>query len=143
MEHVVMVMAIKISKKITEYDACSILLKEKQELFVVNVGDIKPSKDKENQYYFYVDYEMKDGTTFGVSYSFYLEDGLFKCGTLSKLFNLMKGLLDSNPLTDKTLDFKDGDIAETILNKKFLASAIVQTVGGKNYPYIVLEKVIE
>lgn len=139
-------MAIKISKKITEYDACSILLKEKQELLVVNVGKIKKStkeKAKDNQYYFYVDYEMEDGTQFGVSYSFYLEDGLFKCGTLSKLFNLMKGLLDSNPLTDKTLDFKDGDIAETLLNKKFVASAIVQSVGGKNYPYIVLEKVIE
>ena len=136
-------MAIRISKKITEYDACSMLMKQRQELFVFNVGDIKPSKDTENQYYFYVDYEMKDGTKFGVSYSFYLEDGMFKCGTSSKLFNLMKGLLNSNPLTDNTLDFKDGDIAETLLNKKFLASAIVQSVGGNNYPYIVLEKVIE
>lgn len=138
-------MAMKISKKITEYDACSILLKEKQELFVVNVSEIKKStkeKAKENQYYCHIDYEMKDGTQFGVSYTFYLEDGLFKCGTLSKLFNLMKCLLDSNPLTDKTLDFKDGDIAETILNKRFVASAVVQNIGGKNYPYIVLEKVI-
>ena len=136
-------MAFRISKKIKEYDACSILLKEKQELFVFNVGDIKPSKDKENQYYCYVDYEMKDGTKFGVSYSFYLQDGFFKCGTSSKLFNLLKCLLNSNPLTDDTLDFKKDDIVETLLNKKFLASAIVQNVGGKNYPYIVLEKVIE
>lgn len=136
-------MAFRISKKIKEYDACSILLKEKQELFVFNVGDIKPSKDKENQYYCYVDYEMKDGTKFGVSYSFYLQDGFFKCGTSSKLFNLLKCLLNSNPLTDDTLDFKKDDIVETLLNKKFLATAIVQNVGGKNYPYIVLEKVIE
>ena len=136
-------MAFRISKKIKEYDACSILLKEKQELFVFNVGDIKPSKDKENQYYCYVDYEMKDGTKFGVSYSFYLQDGFFKCGTSSKLFNLLKCLLNSNPLTDDSLDFKKDDIVETLLNKKFLASAIVQNVGGKNYPYIVLEKVIE
>lgn len=136
-------MAFNISKKIKEYDACSILMEKKQELGIVNVGEIKPSKDKENQYYCYIDYVMKDGTKFGVSYSFYLEDGLFKCGTSSKLYNLMKGLLDSNPLTDDTLDFKDGDIAETLLNKKFLASAIVQNIGGNNYPYIVLEKVIE
>ena len=46
-------MAIEISKKITEKDACSILLKEKQELLVVNVSEIKKStkeKAKENQY---------------------------------------------------------------------------------------------
>ena len=137
---------IKISKKITEHDACSILLKEKQELLVVNVSEIKKSTKenaKDNQYYFHIDYEMKDGTQFGVSYTFYLEDGLFKCGTSSKLFCLMKGLLDSNPLTDNTLDFDDGDIAETMLNKKFMASAIVQTIGGNNYPYIILEKVVE
>lgn len=137
-------MAIKISKKIKEYDACSILMKQKQELFVFNVGEIKPSKskDKENQYYCYVDYEMEDGTKFGVSYSFYLEDGFYKCGTSSKLFNLLKSLLNSNPLTDNTLDFKKNELDETLLNKKFLASAIVQNIGGKNYPYIVLEKVV-
>ena len=138
-------MAIKISKKITEYDACSILLKEKQELHVVNISDIKKSTNenaKENQYYCYVDYEMKDGTSFGVSYTFYLEDGLFKCGTSSKLYYLLKGFLDSNPLTDVKLTFNKADIDDTLLNKKFIASAIVQSVGGKNYPYIVCEKVI-
>ena len=39
----VILMAMKISKKINEHDACSILLKEKQELFVVNVSEIKKS----------------------------------------------------------------------------------------------------
>lgn len=139
-------MVIKISKKITEKDACSILLKEKQELTVVNISEIKKStkgNDDGNKYYFHIDYEMNDGTKFGVSYTFYLIDDVFKCGTLSKLFNLMKGLLDSNPLTDDDMEFDETDIAELILNKKFLASAIVQTIGGKNYPYIVLEKVIE
>lgn len=138
-------MAIEISKKITEKDACGILLKEKQELLVVNVSEIKKStkgNDDGNKYYFHIDYKMEDGTKFGVSYTIYLVDGVFKCGTLSKFFNLMKGLLDSNPLTDDDMKFKEDDIAETILNKKFLASAIVQNIGGKNYPYIVLEKVI-
>ena len=70
-------MAIEISKKITEKDACSILLKEKQELLVVNVSEIKKStkeKAKENQYYCHIDYEMEDHTKFGVSYTFYLVD---------------------------------------------------------------------
>lgn len=139
-------MAIKISKKISEHDACNILLKEKQELLVFNVSEIKKStkeKARENQYYCHIDYKMKDGTKFGVSYTFYLIGDMFKCGTSSKLFNLMKGLLDSNPLTDDDMEFEKNDIAETLLNKKFVASAIVQNIGGKNHPYIVLEKVVE
>lgn len=136
-------MAIEVLKKITEKDACSILLNEKQELVVINIGDIKESTRKENQYYLYVDFEMKNGTQFGVSYSFYLEDGLFKCGTSSKLYHLLKGFLDLNPLTDVGLTFNESDIAETLENKKFLASAFVQSVGGKNYPYLVCKKVIE
>lgn len=139
----VMVMAINVLKKITEKDACSILIKNKQELHVVNIDEIKVSTRKENQYYCYVDYEMKDGTQFGVSYSFYLEDGMFKCGTSSKLFYLMKGFLNLNELDCVGLTFDKSDIVETLENKKFLASAIVQSVGGKNYPYIVCEKVIE
>jgi len=138
-----MVMAINVLKKITEKDACSILIKNKQELHVVNIDEIKVSTRKENQYYCYVDYEMKDGTQFGVSYSFYLEDGMFKCGTSSKLFYLMKGFLNLNELDCVGLTFDKSDIVETLENKKFLASAIVQSVGGKNYPYIVCEKVIE
>ena len=136
-------MAINILKKITEQDACSLLMKQEQELHVVNVDDIKESTRKENQYYCYIDFEMKDGTQFGASYSFYLQDGVFKCGTSSKLYYLLKGFLDLNPLTDVGLTFDKADIAETILNKRFLASAIVQSVGGKNYPYIVCNKVIE
>lgn len=136
-------MAINVLKKITEKDACSILIKNKQELHVVNIDEIKVSTRKENQYYCYVDYEMKDGTQFGVSYSFYLEDGMFKCGTSSKLFYLMKGFLNLNELDCVGLTFDKSDIVETLENKKFLASAIVQSVGGKNYPYIVCEKVIE
>lgn len=135
-------MAIEVLKKITEKDACGILMKNKQELVVVNVDDIKESTRKENQYYCYVDFEMENGTQFGASYSFYLEDGLFKCGTSSKLFYLMKGFLNLNELECVGLTFKKSDISETLLNKKFLASAIVQSVGGKNYPYIVCEKVV-
>ena len=66
-------MAISVLKKITEKDACSILLKKEQELTVVNIDEIKPSTRKENQYYCYIDFEMKDGTQFGASYSFYLQ----------------------------------------------------------------------
>jgi hypothetical protein len=135
-------MAIKVLEKISEKDACSILMKKQQELLVVNIDEIKESTRKENQYYMYVDFEMEDGTQFGASYSFYLQDGVFKCGTSSKLFYLMKGFLNLNPLTSVGLTFDKSDIAETILNKRFLASAIVQSVGGKNYPYIVCEKVI-
>ena len=118
-------------------------MKKQQQLLVVNVDEIKPSTRKENQYYVYVDFEMEDLTQFGASYSFYLEDGKFKCGTSSKLYYLLKGFLDLNPLTDVGLTFTKDDIAEMLENKLFLASAIVQNVGGKNYPYIVCEKVIE
>ena len=135
-------MAINVLKKITEKDACSILMKEKQEVSIVNVDEIKPSTIKENQYYCYVDFEMKDGTQFGASYSFYLQDGMFKCGTSSKLFYLMKGFLNLNELDCVGLTFDKSDIDNTLKNKKFVASAIVQSVGGKNYPYIVCEKVI-
>ena len=136
-------MAINVLKKINEKDACSILMKEKQELFVVNVDEIKPSTRRENQYYCYVDFEMEDGTQFGASYSFYLEDGMFKCGTSSKLFYLMKGFLNLNELDCVGLTFDKSDIDETLKDKKFMASAIVQSVGGKNYPYIICEKVID
>lgn len=136
-------MAIEVLKKITEKDACGILMKDKQQLSVVDIGEIKESTMKENQYYCYVDFEMNDGTQFGVSYSFYLQDGLFKCGTSSKLYYLLKGFLDLNPLTDVGLTFDESDIAEILENKKFIASVIVQSVGGKNYPYLVCEKVIE
>ena len=135
-------MAISVLKKINEKDACSILMKEKQEVSIVNIDEIKPSTRKENQYYCYVDFEMKDGTQFGASYSFYLQDGVFKCGTSSKLYYLLKGFLDLNPLTDVGLTFDKADIDATLLNKKFIASVSVQSVGGKNYPYLVCEKVI-
>ena len=141
--NVVILMAISVLKKISEKDACSILLKQEQELSVVNIDEIKESTRQENQYYCYVDFKMQDGTEFGVSYSFYLEDGLFKCGTSSKLFYLMKGFLNLNQLDCVGLKFNESDIAETLENKKFVASAIVQSVGGKNYPYIVCKKVIE
>lgn len=88
------------------------------------------------------DFEMEDGTQFGASYSFY-RDNEFKCGTSSKLYHLLEGFLDLNPLTDIGLTFNEPDIRETLLGKKFIASAIVQSVGGKNYPYIICEKVIE
>ena len=137
-----MVMAISVLKKITEKDACSILMKQKQQLSVVNIGEIKPSTRKENQYYFYVDFEMEDGTQFGASYSFYGENGMFKCGTSSKLFCLMKGFLNLNELDCVGLTFDESDIADTLDNQLFIASAVVQSVGGKNYPFIVCEKVI-
>ena len=139
----VLLMAINVLKKINEKDACAILFEKEQELIVVNVDEVKQSKRKENQYYMFIDFKMEDGTQFGVSYSFYFEDGFFKCGTSSKLYYLLKGFLGLNPLTDVGLSFNESDIAETILNKRFVASAIVQSVGGKNYPYIVCKKVIE
>ena len=148
--NVVILMAISVLKKISEKDACSILLKQEQELSVVNIDEIKESTRQENQYYCYVDFKMQDGTQFGASYSFYLEDEfatpnsvLFSCGTSSKLYYLLKGFLDLNPLTDVGLTFQKTDIDEILLNKKFVASAIVQSVGGKTYPYIVCKKVIE
>lgn len=136
-------MAISVLKKINEKDACSILIKEKQELVVLDITDIKESTRKENQCYVYVDFEMEDGTQFGVPYSFYCNDGVFKCGTSSKLYYLLKGFLDLNPLTDVGLTFDKSDICATLKDKKFIASCVVQSVGGKNYPYIVCEKVIE
>ena len=137
------IMAISVLKKISEKDACAILMNQEQELHVVNIDEIKESTRKENQYYCYIDFEMKDGTQFGASYSFYGEDGLFKCGTSSKLYYLLKGFLDLNPLTDIGLTFDKADIDATLKDKKFIASAIVQSVGGKNYPYIVCNKVIQ
>lgn len=135
-------MAINVVNKISEKDACSILMKKEQELEVINIDEIKESTRQENQYYMYVDFKMEDGTQFGASYSFYFEDGVFKCGTSSKLYYLMKGFLNLNPLTCVGLTFDKADIDEVLENKKFIASAIVQSVGGKNYPYIVCKKVI-
>lgn len=135
-------MAIGVLQKINEKEACAILLKEKQELHVINIDSVKESTRQENQYYCYVDFEMKDGTQFGVGYSFYLNGGKFKCGNSSKLYNLMKGFLDLNPLTSVGLTFDESDISETLLNKKFIASVKVESIGGKNYPYIICEKVI-
>lgn len=136
-------MAFNVLKKVTEKDACAILLKENQELHVVNIDEIKQSTKKDNQFYCFIDFEMVDGTQFGASYSFYYEDGLFKCGTSSKLYYLLKGFLDLNPLTDIGLTFHKADIDATLKDKKFIASAVVQSVGGNNYPYIVCEKVID
>ena len=64
-------MVIKILKKINEKEACSLLMKEEQVLSIINIDEIKESTRKENQYYFYVDYEMEDGVQFGVSYFFF------------------------------------------------------------------------
>ena len=136
-------MTFTVIKQISDEDACSFLMKKEQKLEIVNVDEIKESTRKENQYYFYVDFEMEDGTKFGTSYSFYKEDGVCKCGTSSKLYYLLKGFLDLNPLTDIGVTFNESDIAEILENKKFIASAIVQNVGGKNYPYLVCKKVIE
>ena len=55
----------------------------------------------------------------------------------------MKGFLNLNELDCVGLTFDKSDIDATLKDKKFIASAIVQSVGGKNYPYIVCEKVIE
>ena len=135
-------MAIGVVNKITENDACALLIKEKQELYIDNIDEIKQSKTSDNQYYFFIDYKMKDGTQFGVSYTFYLENGKFRCGTSSKLYHLLKGFLNINPLTCTGLTFAKADIDEVLKNKKFLASAFVQSVGGSNYAYITCEKVI-
>ena len=134
---------IKQIKKISEKDACSRILHNPQELCIVNIDDIKESTRKTNQYYFYVDFVMEDGTQFGVSYSFYKEDGEFKCGTQSKLYYLLKGFLDLNELECVGLTFDKSDIDETLLNKKFNASAFVQNVGGEKYIYLMCEKVVE
>lgn len=136
-------MGFTVINKIKEDDACAILMKEKQELYIVNVDDIKESTRKENQFYLYIDFEMKDGTQFDAYYSFYLEGNRFKCGNSSKFYHLMKGFLNLNPLTCVGLTFNKSDIYETLLNKKFIASSILQSIGGKNYPYIICEKVIE
>lgn len=138
-------MAIKPIKKekINEKEACSILMKKPQELKIFNIGNVKPSKRKQNQYYCFIDYKLGDDKTFGISYSFYLKDGEYECSSSSKLYNLMKGFLDLNPLSTVGLTFNADDIRETLLNKVFLASVKIESVGGKNYPYITCEKVIE
>lgn len=139
----VMEMAIEVLKKINEKDACSRILHNPQRLCIVNIDDIKESTKKKNQYYCYIDFEMEDGTQFGASYSFYKENGLFKCGTSSKLFYLMKGFLDLNELECVGLTFDKSDIDETLLNKKFNASAFVQNVGNEKYIYLMCEMVVE
>ena len=131
-------------EKITEKDACSILMKEPQQLQIFNIGDVKPSKRKQNQYYCFVDYKLGDDKTFGISYSFYLNDsGEYECSSSSKLYNLMRGFLNLNPFSTVGLSFDAEDIRETLLNKVFLASVKIESVGGKNYPYITCDKVIK
>ncbi len=138
-------MAIEIIKKnkINEKEACKMLMENPQTLYIYNVGDVRPSTRKENQYYCYVDFRMEDGTFFGISYSFNSKNGKFECGTSSKLYALMSGFLQLNPFTSNGLSFDAHDISETLLNHEFLASVKFESIGGRNYPYITCERVIE
>ena len=106
------------------------------------MGAIKPSKRKAGQFYCFIDFRMSDGTTFGISYSFNRNNDKYFCGTSSKLYNLLSGFLDVNPLITNGLSFEDGDIEKVLLNKEFISSVKIVNIGGNNYPYIVCESVI-
>ena len=138
-------MAFKIETKIKEKDAVEKLYNNPTTLQVVGVDEIKKSEKWENQFYFYVKYAFEDGTRFDASYSFYKNHcgGGYKCTSSSKLYALLKTFLHLNPLTDKKVDFEYNDVCELLENKKFVATAVVQTIGGNNQLYIVAKDVIE
>ncbi len=130
-------------EKISEKEACNVLMKKPQQLWIYNIGDVKPSKRREDQYYCFIDYKLDDDRIFGISYSFYLNNnGEFQCNTSSKLYNLMKGFLNLNPFSTVALTFDENDINETLLDKVFIASVKIESVGSKNYLYITCDKVI-
>ena len=132
------------SKKIKEHEACEILYNNPQELHIYNVGKIMPSQRRAGQYYCFVDFRMEDGTTFGISYSFNRNNDKYFCGASSKLYNLMGGFMGLNPLNDTAFKFEDvDDIEQVLLHKLFFASIKIVNIGGKAYPYIVCERVIE
>ncbi len=131
------------NKKIKEHEACRILYENPQYVRIFNVSKIRPSQKRAEQFYCYVDYELEDGRTFGISYSFNRNGGGYFCGVSSKLYNLLSGFLDLNPLTANGLAFEDGDIEEALLNKEFFPSIKIANIGGNAYPYIVCERVID
>ena len=132
------------SKKIKEHEACEILYNNPQELHIYNVGKIMPSQRRVGQFFCFVDFKMEDGTTFGISYSFNRNNNKYFCGASSKLYNLMSGFMGLNPLTDTAFKFEDvDDIEQVLLHKLFFASIKIVNIGGKAYPYIVCERVIE
>ena len=130
------------NKKINEKEACDILRNNPQAVHIYNVGEVKPSNRKQNQYYCFVDYKLSDGRVFGVSYSFNFKDGKFECSTSSKLYYLMKGFLTLDTSSSIGLSFDEEDIRETLLNKVFIPSIQMATFGIKNYPYITCDEVI-
>ena len=137
-------MVFNIKRQINEKDAVERIYKNPTTLNVVGMDDIKPSDTYENQYYFHVKYQFEDGTRFDASYSFYkTNDGKYTCTSSSKLYALLKTFLHLNPLYDKSVDFEYNDVYELLENKKFVATAIVQTIGSNNHLYIVAKDVIE
>ena len=130
------------NKKIKEHEACEILYENPQHVKIFNVGKIMPSQRKAGQFYCYVDYELEDGRTFGISYSFNRNGRGYFCGVSSKLYNLLSGFLDLNPLSATGLFFEDGDIEEALLNKEFIPSIKFANIGGNVYPFIISDGVI-
>lgn len=131
------------NNKIKEQEACERLYEDPQGLKIFNVSPIRPSKRNDRQFYCFVDFKMDDGTTFGISYSFYFKNGKFTCGASSKLYNLMSGFMDLNPLTTKALSFDDvKDIEEVLLGKEFYPSIKIENIGSNSYPYIICEMII-
>ena len=132
------------SKKIKEHEACEILYNNPQELHIYNVGKIMPSQRRAGQYYCFVDFRMQDGTTFGISYSFNRNNDKYFCGASSKLYNLMGGFMDLNPLNDTAFTFEDvDDLKDVLIDTEFMPSIKIVNVGGKAYPYIVCVRVID
>ena len=137
-------MAFKIENKIHEKDAVEKIFNQPCTLQVVGVDEIKASERWENQFYMYIKYAFEDGTRFDASYSFYMNnDGTYKCTSSSKLYALLKTFLHLNPLRNKKVDFEYDDICELLENKKFIATAVVQSIGRNNQLYIVAKDVIE
>ena len=132
------------NKKIKEQEACEILYENPQCLRIFNVSRIRPSKRRAGQFYCFIDFRMEDGTTFGISYSFNRNNDKYFCGASSKLYNLMSGFMGLNPLNDTAFRFEDvDDIEQVLLHKNFFASIKIVNIGGKAYPFIICERVIE
>lgn len=123
--------------------ALRMLCEEPQLVKVIRVDELRQStKGNQDSSYFYVDFELPSGKKFGVSYTVNPDEyGEIWCSNGSKLFALLKGLLNINEFDYKGISLTKTDIDETLMNKTFIASGVVHTFGGDNHIYLTSEMV--
>ena len=129
--------------KIDVDTALRMLCEEPQLVQVIRVDELRQSKKGNGDAsFFYVDFKLASGKTFGVSYTVMPDEyGEIWCSNGSKLFALLKGLLEINEFDYKGVSLTKADIDATLMGQTFIASGVVHTFGGHNHIYLTSEMV--